>query len=111
MFALTGRERKVLLFVALVIAAGAVTRYFWIKTKINIPVSYRENQSAPVSVIDINNAKPEDLEKIPGIGPELAGRIIAYRLQNGSFKVLSDLTKVKGIGAKKAKLMEKYITF
>ncbi|MBU2103255.1 MAG: helix-hairpin-helix domain-containing protein [Candidatus Omnitrophota bacterium] len=111
MFTLTARERKALLFIALVIIVGAAVRYYWIKTKTNAPVSYVERQAAPTTLINVNNAHAEDLEKIPGIGPELARRIIAFRAQNGTFKTLSDLTKIKGIGAKKVKAIEKYIAF
>ena len=47
-----------------------------------------------VSLIDINTAPSEELEKIIGIGPVLAQRIIEAR----PFNSLDDLIKVKGIG-------------
>jgi len=46
------------------------------------------------SLIDINTAPLEELEKIIGIGPALAQRIIEAR----PFNSLDDLIKVKGIG-------------
>ncbi len=46
------------------------------------------------SLIDINTASSEELEKIIGIGPALAQRIIETR----PFNSLDDLIKVKGIG-------------
>src|SRR4030042_7178446 len=48
------------------------------------------------SLIDINSASSEELEKIIGIGPVLAQRIIEMR----PFSSLDDLIKVKGIGEK-----------
>jgi DNA uptake protein ComE-like DNA-binding protein len=44
--------------------------------------------------LDINSASAAELQDIPGIGPALAGRIIAAR----PFKSADDLRHVKGIG-------------
>ena len=45
--------------------------------------------------LDVNSATQQQLENLPGIGPALAGRIIAAR----PFKSADDLRNVKGIGA------------
>jgi competence protein ComEA len=50
--------------------------------------------------ININTANLESLSGLPGIGPELAQRVVDYRSKNGSFKTIEDLKKVKGIGEK-----------
>ena len=47
--------------------------------------------------IDINTATEKELKMIPGIGPVMAGRIIASR----PFRSADDLKKVSGIGDKK----------
>lgn len=47
--------------------------------------------------LDINTANAHQLQYIPGIGPELAQRIIAYRDANGPFQSVAELTKVEGI--------------
>jgi len=55
--------------------------------------------------VNINQADSEELQKIKGIGPALAGRIIAHRESKGLFKSVDDLSEVKGIGdAKMAKM-------
>src|SRR5947208_4843878 len=47
--------------------------------------------------IDINKATEKEMKMIPGIGPVVAGRIIAAR----PFRTADDLKKVSGIGDKK----------
>lgn len=54
-----------------------------------------------VGKIDLNRATEQDLESLPGIGEVLAGRIVKYRQDIGSFNRVEDLRDVKGIGKKK----------
>lgn len=62
-------------------------------------VSYRlGEQSNSSTLININTAGTSELDKLPGIGPALAARIIAYREKNGPFGSIEDITKVSGIG-------------
>jgi competence ComEA-like helix-hairpin-helix protein len=51
--------------------------------------------------IDLNLADVEVLSSLKGIGPKLAGRIIAWRDQHGGFKEVAELLEVKGIGERK----------
>ena len=48
--------------------------------------------------VNINTATAEELDVLPGIGPALAGRIIAYREEHGPFAAAEDLLEVSGIG-------------
>jgi competence ComEA-like helix-hairpin-helix protein len=48
--------------------------------------------------IDVNSATVAELIELPGIGPALAARIVAYRTEHGPFRTVDDLKAVKGIG-------------
>ena len=48
--------------------------------------------------IEINSAGVDELQQLDGIGPALAGRIVAYRKTNGPFRRMEDLLEVRGIG-------------
>jgi competence protein ComEA len=50
--------------------------------------------------LDLNRASADELEGLPGIGPKTAQRILEDRRTRGPFRKPSDLTRVKGIGAK-----------
>ena len=60
-------------------------------------------QSSPApqgSVVNLNTATKADLEKLPGVGPAMAQRILDYRQKIGGFKKAEDLMNVQGIGEK-----------
>ena len=51
--------------------------------------------------VPINTADAAALETLPGVGPVLAERIVAFRTQNGPFGAVEDLLDVPGIGEAK----------
>jgi competence protein ComEA len=50
------------------------------------------------SPINLNTATLADLDRLPGVGPVLAQRILDARDAQGGFRAVSDLRKVDGIG-------------
>jgi len=51
--------------------------------------------------VDLNHAGAADLQRLPGVGPGLAARIIAYRRRAGRFQRVEELREVQGIGEKR----------
>ena len=47
---------------------------------------------------DLNRMTAVELEALPGIGPQLAGRIVSYRESHGGFADIGALRAVPGIG-------------
>jgi competence protein ComEA len=64
-----------------------------------VPPASAAAPTAPTPV-DLNAATPEQLDTLPGIGPALAARIVAYRDEHGPFTEVEQLNKVKGIGTR-----------
>ncbi|MFJ9695383.1 helix-hairpin-helix domain-containing protein [Kitasatospora sp. NPDC101183] len=50
--------------------------------------------------VSLNRATLEQLDALPGVGPTLAQRILAYRVSHGSFRSVDQLRQVSGIGAR-----------
>lgn len=63
--------------------------------------SAKNKLKKPKLPIHINSAGVEELCALKGVGPKLAEKILAFRVQNGPFSGPQDLQKVPGIGKKK----------
>jgi competence protein ComEA len=61
----------------------------------------RVSKKVPTGPININRATASQLDRLDGIGPVIAGRIVEHRKVNGPFLTVEDLQKVSGIGAAK----------
>ena len=66
---------------------------------IKLYISEVGDEEAPQK-INLNRAEVWLLEALPGIGEERAKAIVDYRLEQGPFRSINELTKVTGIGAK-----------
>lgn len=60
--------------------------------------------------ININTAGAAELDKLSGVGPALAERIIQYRTEHGPFARPEDLENVSGIGTKTYEKMASQVT-
>lgn len=60
-------------------------------------------------VVEINSATQVDLEKIPGIGPYFADKIIEYRIKLGGFVSKNQLLEIWKFDTEKLSSIDKYI--
>ena len=61
--------------------------------------------------VDLDIAGVDQLDRLPGIGPTLAARIVADRAARGPFGSLAGLQRVNGIGPALAARLQPYVTF
>ena len=67
---------------------------------LSIPTVSEELPAADVSGgrVSLSLASPSELETLPGIGPTIAARIVAWRETHGPFRHVDDVLAVSGIG-------------
>ena len=66
--------------------------------------------TAEPKILSINSATVEELQALPAIGQELAGRIVKYREGIGGFKSVEEIKQVRGIGDKLYEKIRAYLT-
>lgn len=64
----------------------------------------------PDSVLNVNRASAVELERLPGIGPSLARRIVADREAKGPFATLEALDRIPGIGPRLVARLGRLVT-
>lgn len=65
-------------------------------------ISIHDEIDTGSNCVNINTASAQELDdKLPGIGPTLAARIIQYRETRGRFSKAEDICNVSGIGEKR----------
>jgi len=89
----------------------------YLRDRTEVPALVETELSAPVeevrpdpSPLDLNAASEEELTALPGIGEELARRIVEYREAGGPFESVEELTEVSGIGPGKLAALEGLVT-
>ena len=60
--------------------------------------------------VNLNTADSAQLQRIPGIGPAMAERILAYRHTAGRFQSPDELLQISGIGDKKYQKMRSFMS-
>ena len=60
--------------------------------------SASRSKPRPLAALDLNTSDAQALQTLPGVGPVLAERIVAYRKAHGPFRSPEDLLQVPGIG-------------
>lgn len=70
-----------------------------------------ERPLSPGERIAPSSAPPEQLQRLPGIGPALAGRIVEHRRRTGGYERAEQLLDVSGIGEKTLARMRQHLEF
>jgi len=74
------------------------------------PIKLSETEVPTDGRLDLNRATSAELQKLPGIGPTLAQRIVEARQRRGGFASAEDLKRVPGIGEKKFEAIRDLVT-
>lgn len=61
--------------------------------------------ATPAEPVDLNAATVEQLDALPGVGPVLAQRIVAWRDAHGGFSSVDQLRQVSGLGGRKGQAL------
>ena len=74
-------------------------------------VAHRSQQTdvQPTPTVSINEASREELERLPGIGPALAARIVEQRERFGRFRRAEHLLLVRGISERRFLQLRPYV--
>ena len=94
---LTREERNVLLFLVWGVVLGSLPWSQWLSEE-STPRPSDSIQVVELFPIDLNEAPPELLEQLPGVGPAKAQAIATLREERGSFRRVEELADVRGIG-------------
>jgi len=106
-------ENKIAIAIVLLSAIFASTYYFTKSAayeQYRIPALSPGHERVLAYKININLASAKEFENLPGIGPKLAAKIVANRETYGRFDSISQIQRVPGIGTKKYKAIENYLT-
>jgi len=60
--------------------------------------------------LDLNRADQASLEALPGVGPALAGAILAHQRDHGPFHDLDGLLQVPGVGPARLEALRPFVT-
>lgn len=66
---------------------------------------------SPALKIDLDRAGADELNRLPGIGPALASRIVADREANGPFGSIEEFQRVRGVGPALSARIAPHVTF
>jgi len=74
------------------------------------PAGSSSSSSSGTGLVNLNSASAQELDGLPGVGEVLAGRIVAWREENGMFGSVDDLGEVQGIGPKVLENLRELVT-
>ncbi|MGH7523117.1 MAG: ComEA family DNA-binding protein [Gemmatimonadales bacterium] len=81
------------------------------------PIAHRDSihqQQRPLGAterVDVDHASVEELERLPGVGPATAKRIVADRESHGVFSSIGGLARVRGMGRATLERLAPHLSF
>ncbi|HEV2763273.1 MAG TPA: helix-hairpin-helix domain-containing protein [Pyrinomonadaceae bacterium] len=60
--------------------------------------------------LNLNTATARELERLPGVGPALASRILEHRARYGPFRRVEHLLAVRGVGERRFRKLRPHLT-
>jgi competence ComEA-like helix-hairpin-helix protein len=107
-----GRQSAVRLAANLVAALAFISLVVWLRTvpapDPNVRIDVGES-AGPDMRLDLNRASAAELELLPGVGPSLAERIVAYRTEHGPFDSVEAVDAVRGVGPRIVDSMRPFV--
>ncbi len=73
-------------------------------------VTHAPHEQTATTRINLNTARREELERLPGIGEGLAARIVAHRERHGAFRRVEHLIIVRGISERRFAALRDFVT-
>jgi competence protein ComEA len=73
--------------------------------------SRRLSSPARAAPVDLDTAPVDEVASVPSIGPALARRIVADRIEHGPFGSMEGLERVRGISRALARRFQPHVTF
>lgn len=101
---------------AVAVAGGATRKADLISVNLAAPLADGEQvvvggaSASTPTLVDLNSASAEQLDALPGIGPQTAEKIVAFRQAHGPFRLLDDLDAVPGIGPSRIAQLKGLVT-
>ena len=94
---------------------GLVVQSACVKLPRRAPASVAQSTHAAapeagVRLVPINSASREELERLPGVGPGLAARIVEHRERYGRFRRAEHLLLVRGISERRFLQLRAYVS-
>ena len=112
--AVTREERNVLLFVAFGVLLGSLPELGGEgepeRDGRDVSLATKDVVATSLFPIDVNDAGPELLCELPGIGPVKARAIVDRREEHGPFRRIDELAEVRGIGPRTVAKLRDLVT-